>query len=120
MAAPAQRSAPSFMAPNPICWLLVKGLAGGYAAIAGVFGRQDIANAISEAGLNVMFHTFGALPQSCAAATAVLQILREENLIQRADVVGQKNPSTPTKQPSVNIPMWRKFAALACLLASRS
>ena len=67
-----------------------KGLAGGYAAIAGVFGRQDIANAISEAGLNVMFHTFGALPQSCAAATAVLQILREENLVQRADVVGQK------------------------------
>jgi adenosylmethionine-8-amino-7-oxononanoate aminotransferase len=67
-----------------------KGLAGGYAAIAGVFGREDIACAIGEAGLNVMFHTFGALPQSCAAATAVLQILREEDLIQRADVIGQQ------------------------------
>ena len=66
-----------------------KGLAGGYAAIAGVFGREDIANAISAAGFNVMFHTFGALPQSCAAATAVLKILREENLVQRAGVIGQ-------------------------------
>ena len=66
-----------------------KGLAGGYAAIAGVFGREEIANAISAAGFNVMFHTFGALPQSCAAATAVLKILREENLVQRAGVVGQ-------------------------------
>ena len=66
-----------------------KGLAGGYAAIAGVFGREEIANAISAAGFNVMFHTFGALPQSCAAATAVLKILREENLVQRAGVIGQ-------------------------------
>ena len=65
-------------------------MAGGYAAIAGVFGCEDIANAISESGFNVMFHTFGALPQSCAAATAVLKILREENLVQRAGVIGQK------------------------------
>ena len=37
-----------------------------------------------------MLHTFGALPQSCAAATAVLKILREENLVQRAGVIGQE------------------------------
>ena len=67
-----------------------KGLAGGYAAIAGVFGRADIANAIREGGFNVMFHTFGALPQSCAAATAVLKILRDEDLVRRAGVIGQK------------------------------
>jgi adenosylmethionine-8-amino-7-oxononanoate aminotransferase len=66
-----------------------KGMAGGYAAIAGVFGGEDIAEAIGNAGFNVMFHTFGALPQSCAAATAVLQILREENLVNRAGVIGQ-------------------------------
>lgn len=66
-----------------------KGMAGGYAAIAGVFGGEDIAEAIGNAGFNVMFHTFGALPQSCAAATTVLQILREENLVNRAGVTGQ-------------------------------
>ncbi|RPG33127.1 MAG: aspartate aminotransferase family protein [Gammaproteobacteria bacterium TMED92] len=66
-----------------------KGLAGGYAAVAGVFGRADIAQAIATAGFNVMFHTFGALPQSCAAATAVLKILREEDLVARSASLGQ-------------------------------
>lgn len=66
-----------------------KGLAGGYAAIAGVFGRAHIAEAIGDAGLNPMFHTFGALPQSCAASTAVLKILRSEHLVERAGNVGK-------------------------------
>ncbi len=36
-----------------------------------------------------MFHTFGALPQSCAASTAVLKILRSEHLVERAGNVGK-------------------------------
>lgn len=65
-----------------------KGLAGGYAAIAGVFGTDAIAHSIQAGGLDIMFHTFGALPQSCAAATKVLQILREEALIERCARIG--------------------------------
>ncbi|XOV87898.1 MAG: aspartate aminotransferase family protein [Pseudomonadota bacterium] len=65
-----------------------KGLAGGYAAIAGVFGTDEVASSIAEGGLDIMFHTFGALPQSCAAATKVLQILREEDLIARCKTTG--------------------------------
>lgn len=60
-----------------------KGLAGGYAAIGAVFGSEEIAQSIADAGLDIMFHTFAALPQSCAAATKVLQILRQEALIDR-------------------------------------
>lgn len=60
-----------------------KGLAGGYAAICGVFGTREIADAISAGGFNVMFHTFGALPASCAAAAEVLAIVREEDLVSR-------------------------------------
>ena len=67
-----------------------KGLAGGYAAIAGVFGTEEIAAGIEAGGFNVMFHTFGALPQSCAAATAVLQILRRDGLIDRANQTGAR------------------------------
>ena len=37
-----------------------------------------------------MFHTFSALPQSCAAATEVLQILREEALIERCAETGER------------------------------
>ncbi len=65
-----------------------KGLAGGYAAIAGVFGTSEVASSIADSGLDIMFHTFGALPQSCAAATKVLQILREEALIERCKATG--------------------------------
>ena len=67
-----------------------KGMAGGYAAIAGVYGRPEIADAIAESDYNVMFHTFGALPQSCAAAAKVLEILRTENLIERVGHVGSQ------------------------------
>lgn len=65
-----------------------KGMAGGYAAIAGVYGRRSIADAIGNAGFSIMFHTFGALPLSCAASTKVLQILREEDLMTRVRSVG--------------------------------
>ena len=37
-----------------------------------------------------MFHTFAALPQSCAASSAVLKILREENLCDLVNPLGEK------------------------------
>lgn len=66
-----------------------KGLSGGYAAIGGVYGRPEIAQSITDAGLDVMFHTFAALPHACAAAVKVLQILREESLVDRAAETGK-------------------------------
>ena len=42
------------------------------------------------AGYVVMFHTFAALPQSCAASSAVLKILREEKLCDRVNPLGEK------------------------------
>ncbi|MCB1691390.1 MAG: aspartate aminotransferase family protein [Pseudomonadales bacterium] len=65
-----------------------KGLAGGYAAITGVFGRGEIAKTIAGGGLDIMFHTFAGLPQACAASVEVLRILREENLVARTREVG--------------------------------
>jgi adenosylmethionine-8-amino-7-oxononanoate aminotransferase len=67
-----------------------KGLAGGYAPMCGVFGTGAVADAIADGGLDVMFHTFGALPASCAAGTTVLQILREDDLVARATSVGAR------------------------------
>ena len=65
-----------------------KGLAGGYAPIAGVFSSDHIANTIGDAHLNVMFHTYAAHPAACAAAVEVLDILKEENLVNRAHDMG--------------------------------
>lgn len=66
-----------------------KGMAGGYAAIAGCYGTEEIARTIGGSPFEVMFHTFAALPVSCAAATRVLQILRQEDLLNRAASTGQ-------------------------------
>src|ERR1700722_17062767 len=67
-----------------------KGLAGGYAAICGVYATNEVAAPIVEAGFDVMFHTFAALPSACAAADAVLDILTRERLVERAKTLGSR------------------------------
>src|SRR5471032_3197587 len=67
-----------------------KGLAVGYAAITGVYATPEVAAPIGEAGYDVMFHTFAALPSACAAADAVLEIIERENLIERAKALGTR------------------------------
>jgi len=67
-----------------------KGLGGGYGAICGVFATREVAEPIGEAGLDVMFHTFGALPAACAAAGKVLEILTREQLVARAATQGER------------------------------
>ena len=65
-----------------------KGLAGGYAPITGVFATDVVGRTIDEAGMNVMFHTFAAMPTACAAADKVLEILAAEDLVARAAATG--------------------------------
>ena len=65
-----------------------KGLAGGYAPLGGVFATEKIGGAIENAGFQVMFTTFGAHPAACAAATEVLDIMYEEDLVESAKVKG--------------------------------
>lgn len=67
-----------------------KGLAGGYAAITGVYATEAVAAPLAAAGFDVMFHTFAALPSACAAAGAVLDILEREALVERSDRLGQR------------------------------
>ena len=74
---------------EPDIFVSGKGLAGGYAPITGVFATSAVADPIAEAGMNVMFHTFGAHPAACAAACEVLRLLGEENLLQRCAIAGE-------------------------------
>ena len=67
-----------------------KGMAAGYAAISGTYSTDEIADSILKAGYEVMFHTFAALPQSCAASSTVLKILRRENLCERVNPLGDQ------------------------------
>ena len=74
---------------EPDVFVSGKGLAGGYAPITGVFATSAIADPIAQAGMNVMFHTFGAHPAACAAADEVLRLLEEEDLLHRAAAAGE-------------------------------
>ncbi len=64
-----------------------KGLAGGYAAIGGVFATDAVVEPL--VGTNVMYFTFSGNDLSCALADRTLQILEEENLVARAAEMGE-------------------------------
>ncbi|NJN50744.1 MAG: aspartate aminotransferase family protein [Gammaproteobacteria bacterium] len=66
-----------------------KGLAGGYAPLCGIFATAAVGQPIVDAGMYVMFNTFGAHPAACAAADEVLRIMTDEGLVARAAHMGE-------------------------------
>lgn len=75
---------------KPDIMIAGKGMSSGYAAISGTYSTEKIAESIMNAGYLVMFHTFAALPLSCTASSAVLKILRRENLCEEVSPLGKK------------------------------
>ena len=63
---------------------MAKGIAGGY-PISAVCGKAAIMDAPLPGGLG---GTYGGSPVGCAAALAVLDIIEEEGLVQRANEIG--------------------------------
>ncbi len=63
-----------------------KGLAGGF-PLAAVVGKAEIMDAPLPGGLG---GTFAGSPISCAAALAVIDVIREEGLVERANEIGAK------------------------------
>lgn len=64
---------------------VAKSLAGGF-PLSGVIGRADIMDSIAPGGLG---GTYGGSPVALAAALAVLDVIEEEKLLDRANVIGQ-------------------------------
>jgi 4-aminobutyrate aminotransferase / (S)-3-amino-2-methylpropionate transaminase / 5-aminovalerate transaminase len=65
---------------------VAKSLAGGF-PLSGVIGKARIMDAVEPGGLG---GTFGGSPLGCAAALAVLSVIREERLLERATEIGQR------------------------------
>ncbi len=63
-----------------------KGIAGGF-PIAAVTGKATIMDAPDPGGLG---GTYGGSPLGCAAGLAVLEVIAEEHLVERAHEVGQR------------------------------
>jgi 4-aminobutyrate aminotransferase / (S)-3-amino-2-methylpropionate transaminase / 5-aminovalerate transaminase len=63
---------------------VAKSLAGGF-PLSGVIGRAAIMDVIAPGGLG---GTYAGNPLSCAAALAVLDVIRNENLVEKANQLG--------------------------------
>ena len=65
---------------------VAKSLAGGF-PLSGVIGRAEVMDAAAPGGLG---GTYAGSPPACAAALAVLDVIRDENLLTRAQVLGER------------------------------
>ncbi len=65
---------------------VAKSLAGGF-PLSGVIGREHVMQAADPGGLG---GTYAGNPIACAAALAVLDVIRDEGLLARADVIGAR------------------------------
>ncbi len=63
-----------------------KGLGGGYVPIGALATRADVAATLQQAGF--MFFTYTGNDVCCAAASAVLDVMTREGLVERAASVG--------------------------------
>ena len=63
---------------------VAKGMAGGF-PLAAVVGKADIMDAPLPGGLG---GTYAGSPVSCAAALAVIDVIKEENLVESANRIG--------------------------------
>ena len=63
-----------------------KGIAGGY-PLAAVVGKADIMDAPLPGGLG---GTYAGSPVGCAAALAVLEVMEDEGLVERALAIGER------------------------------
>ncbi len=64
--------------------VMAKGIGNGF-PLGAVVVRKHIAEPMAD---KFMFHTYGANPTSCAAGRAVLQVIREDNVMENARIVG--------------------------------
>ena len=69
---------------EPDLMTVAKGMAGGF-PLAAVVGKADIMDAPLPGGLG---GTYGGSPIGCAAALAVIDVIAEENLVERATQIG--------------------------------
>jgi 4-aminobutyrate aminotransferase / (S)-3-amino-2-methylpropionate transaminase / 5-aminovalerate transaminase len=65
---------------------IAKSMAGGF-PLSGVIGRANIMDASETGGLG---GTYGGNPVACAAALAVLDVIKEEKLLDRANAMGDR------------------------------
>lgn len=100
--------------PDMMC--IAKGLTSGYLPLGGLMVSEDIASFFEKRNIPIGL-TYSAHPVSCAAALAVLQVYEEENLLEKARMMGQyieaKVQRLADKHPSIGD--FRNTGLLGCI-----
>jgi adenosylmethionine-8-amino-7-oxononanoate aminotransferase len=75
----------------PDIQVIAKGLGGGYQPIGGILIQRRIIEAFRRgSGAFMHGHTYQAHPVACAAALAVQQVIREDNLLENVQAMGRR------------------------------
>lgn len=74
-----------------------KGLSGGYAPLSLVATTDHVIQPLAEKQKPLMYYTYGGHPACCAAAIATLEILENENLIERCRAMEAKMAASLAK-----------------------
>lgn len=92
---------------------MAKGIAGGF-PLAAVVGKTDIIDAPLPGGLG---GTYGGSPVACAAALAVLDVIKTENLMVRSNQIGaifnEQLTALQSKYPHLILDVRNKGAMIA-------
>jgi len=100
--------------PDIMC--MAKGITSAYLPLGGMMVSEEIAKTFDDKPL-MLGLTYSAHPVSLAAANAVIDIYKEENLIENAEAVGkymdEKMNEMITKHPSIGD--WRNTGLLGCI-----
>ncbi len=93
---------------------MAKGLGGGF-PLAGVTGRSDVMDAAVPGSLG---GTYAGNPVSCAAALAVIDVIRGEGLLEKARAQGERlfKRVTETQEAHQGLPM-RRIRGLGAMIA---
>lgn len=98
---------------------MAKGIAGGF-PLSAVVGKSDIMDAPLPGGLG---GTYGGSPVACAAAIAVLDIIKEENLLERSvqigDVFNRRLSQLKTEFPELILEVRNQGAMIALELIEK-
>jgi ornithine--oxo-acid transaminase len=72
---------------RPDVYILGKALSGGFYPVSAVIGTHEVMDLFTPGSHG---STYGGNPLGCAVSRAALQVLREENLVERAERLGRK------------------------------
>jgi 4-aminobutyrate aminotransferase / (S)-3-amino-2-methylpropionate transaminase / 5-aminovalerate transaminase len=97
---------------EPDLMTMAKSLAGGF-PLAAVVGKAHIMDAPGPGGLG---GTYAGSPIACAAALAVLDVIRQEDLCERAGQIGSLMTST-LRAAQQNLPAIGEVRALGAMVA---